>query len=188
MQADKIAVFFPGIGYHIDKPLLYFTRRLAREAGFEVKEISYTFPDKANEIKGNAGKMKDSFTLAVEQADAQLSEVAFENYSKVLFIGKSIGTAVAAHYDKEHGIGARHLILTPVPHTFDHLRAGCGVVYHGLSDPWCENDIVKEMCTKLGLELHEIADANHSLETGSAMKDVDNLRTLLERTQKFMES
>ena len=31
---NGIAVFFPGIGYHCDKPLLYFSRGLAREAGY----------------------------------------------------------------------------------------------------------------------------------------------------------
>ena len=27
----KAAVFFPGIGYHCDKPLLYYSRKLAQE-------------------------------------------------------------------------------------------------------------------------------------------------------------
>ena len=31
----KIAVFFPGIGYHCDKPLLYYVRKLAQECGYE---------------------------------------------------------------------------------------------------------------------------------------------------------
>ena len=29
----KIAVFFPGIGYHCDKPLLYYARKLVQEYG-----------------------------------------------------------------------------------------------------------------------------------------------------------
>ena len=31
----KIAVFFPGIGYHCDKPLLYYARKLVQECGCE---------------------------------------------------------------------------------------------------------------------------------------------------------
>lgn len=27
----KIAVLFPGIGYHTDKPLLYYSKKLARK-------------------------------------------------------------------------------------------------------------------------------------------------------------
>ena len=40
----KIAVFFPGIGYHCDKPLLYYARKLVQEYGYErtvMQEYSY---------------------------------------------------------------------------------------------------------------------------------------------------
>ena len=39
MQTGKIAVFFPGIGYNNDKPLLYFSRKIALEHGYEVITI-----------------------------------------------------------------------------------------------------------------------------------------------------
>lgn len=29
----KLAVFFPGIGYHCDKPLLYYSRKLVQNMG-----------------------------------------------------------------------------------------------------------------------------------------------------------
>ena len=38
----KLAVFFPGIGYTIDKPLLHYSRVLAADAGFEVKLLPNT--------------------------------------------------------------------------------------------------------------------------------------------------
>ena len=40
----KVAVFFPGIGYHCDKPLLYYSRKLAQECGYEETiALSYTY-------------------------------------------------------------------------------------------------------------------------------------------------
>ena len=42
----KAAVFFPGIGYHCDKPLLYYSRKLAQECGYEETiALSYTYPE-----------------------------------------------------------------------------------------------------------------------------------------------
>ena len=39
----KLAIFFPGIGYHADKPLLYYSRKLAGEAGYEqLAEVDFT--------------------------------------------------------------------------------------------------------------------------------------------------
>ena len=34
-QMKKLAIFFPGIGYHCDKPLLYYARKLTQECGYE---------------------------------------------------------------------------------------------------------------------------------------------------------
>lgn len=35
----KLAVFFPGIGYTVDKPLMHYSRRLAAEAGFQCLSV-----------------------------------------------------------------------------------------------------------------------------------------------------
>lgn len=41
----KIAVIFPGVGYHVDKPLLYYSRKIAAQNGYEIREVRYgNFP------------------------------------------------------------------------------------------------------------------------------------------------
>ena len=35
----QLAVLFPGIGYHADKPLLYYSAKLARAHGCEVTTV-----------------------------------------------------------------------------------------------------------------------------------------------------
>lgn len=37
----KAAVLFPGIGYHTDKPLLYYSKKIAAELGYEIIEVPY---------------------------------------------------------------------------------------------------------------------------------------------------
>ena len=50
----KLAVLFPGIGYHVDKPLLYYGRKLAVQRGYEVVGVPYgNFPDG---VKGSPEK------------------------------------------------------------------------------------------------------------------------------------
>lgn len=54
----KLAVLFPGIGYHCDKPILYFARELAKQVGYdEVINLSYIC--KADNIRGNDKKMRE---------------------------------------------------------------------------------------------------------------------------------
>lgn len=187
MNSRRVAVVFPGIGYHNDKPLLYYTKKLAREFGFDVIEITYSFPFRAKEIKGDKEKMKAAFELAAKQADEQLSSIEFGKCESILFIGKSIGTTVAAYYDKLHAVDAKHIVLTPVPQTFDYLNPGSGIVFNGNADPWCETPLVTEKCKELGVDVYVIEGANHSLETKSAMTDVQNMVDILSRIEYYIE-
>lgn len=169
----KLAVIFPGIGYHTDKPLLYYSKKLFREHGYEIVEVSYTgFPQN---VKGNKEKMEQAFQIAMKQAKEILADVNMRAYEKVVFVSKSIGTAIAAAYDQEHQIYADHIYFTPVPRTFFFVRERSGIVFHGLKDPWCETAIVKENCRRLGLTLKTFEDANHSLETGESVRDLSIL-------------
>ncbi len=185
-MGKKLAVVFPGIGYHSDKPLLYYSKKLVKEYGFEVVEVSYDFSFKAKEIKGDKDKMKDAFEIAVKQATEQLSTVEFGDCEQILFIGKSIGTTVAAYYDKTHEVDARQIVLTPVPQTFEFLRSGDGIVFNGSEDPWCETGLVRNKCHELGLELHVVEHANHSLETKSVAVDVQNMKMILDTIDKYV--
>ena len=37
----KLAVFFPGMGYTHDKPLLYYSGKLAKEHGYKIVRVEY---------------------------------------------------------------------------------------------------------------------------------------------------
>ena len=80
----KLAIFFPGIGYHADKPLLYYSRKLAGEAGYELIALKYDY--QAGNIRGNKEKMEAAFHALYAQAEAQLADVDFTAYAEVLFV------------------------------------------------------------------------------------------------------
>ena len=112
MKNKKIAVVFPGVGYHADKPLLYYSRKLAAQYGYEV--ICAEYGRLPSGIKGDAKKMYEAYEQASAHVEEQLSRIDFSSCSHVLFLSKSIGTAVAASYDRKKQIGAGHVYYTPV--------------------------------------------------------------------------
>ena len=133
----KIAVLFPGIGYHTDKPLLYYSKKLARKREYEIVEVKYgTLP---TGVKGNAEKMRKAFELAFTYAAEQLAGINFTAYDEVLFISKSVGTAVAAAYANKFAIFPRQIYYTPVVESFDAIGQ-TGIVFHGTADPWAETE------------------------------------------------
>lgn len=71
---SKLAIYFPGIGYHCDKPLLYYSRSLARELGYqECRNISYTYEGK--NIRGDQAKMREAYETLFQQAEKELEEI-----------------------------------------------------------------------------------------------------------------
>ena len=106
----KIAVFFPGIGYHCDKPLLYYARKLVQEYGYEkivMQEYSYN----GKNIRGDKKKMQEAFECLYAQAEKKLEEIAFDEYSEVLFISKSVGTIITSAYAEKYKINAARFCI-----------------------------------------------------------------------------
>lgn len=182
MSEKGLAVLFPGIGYTNDRSLLYFSGRVAVNAGYELLRVTYGgFPPG---VKGDREKMKDSFVLAGKQAEEQLRDVRWEEYEEILFISKSIGTVVASAYARERNLAVRSVIFTPLEETFLFLR-GDALVFHGTADPWAETAKIRAACEKCGVPLFITEGANHSLETGDAVKDVETLTGVVEKVKNW---
>ncbi len=181
----KLAVLFPGIGYHCDKPLLYYSQKLARQKGYEIIEIHYDFEGSIPDVKNNKELMLKAVEEFTSQAKAQLETVSFGGYGKVLFVGKSIGTAVAARIAKVKETAISQIVFTPIADTLENIPKENVIVFHGLADPWCENEIVESAFEKTGFELCRIEAANHSLETGDAMCDIEIIANVMRKVQSF---
>ena len=184
-----LAVFFPGIGYTADKPLLYYSRRLAAEQGYEVRPLSYGgFP---YGVLGDADKMAECCRSALAQAGETLAETDLAAYDDILFVGKSIGTIVAARLAAASPAAAkiRLVLYTPLEETFA-CPLGEAVAFTGEDDPWVGGSAsrIPELCRERGIPCHVIPKANHSLESGDCRRDVQALARILERTGRFIAS
>ena len=132
---NRLAVIFPGIGYTADKPLLHYSRRIAADHGFDVRVTAYSgFPPK---VQGDGDRLMNSVQIALTQAVEMLSDVDFSAYEDILFVGKSIGTIVAAKIASESPVRDRiRLVLyTPLEATFS-FAFDKAVVFTGDDDPW----------------------------------------------------
>ena len=89
----KLAILFPGIGYHTDKPLLYYSKKILKNMDYEIKEIHFSSLD------FDLNKSKDE---AYKQAKDQIEQIDLDMYDSILFISKSIGTYCAAKLAHEY--------------------------------------------------------------------------------------
>lgn len=184
---SKLMIFFPGIGYTNDRPLLYYTGKMAAsEFGFTLKKVSYRgLPDK---VKGDPVKMKEAFQAALRSAEDALKGVDFSVYPEIVMVSKSIGTAAAGAYAEEHDLCCRNIYYTPLEETFSWIRPESGIAFHGTADPWAGDEAVIRGCEKLRIPLTVIENANHSLETGDVRKDIFNLGQMMEQVYQFLST
>ena len=116
----------------------------------------------------------------------------YERYEEVLFLSKSVGTVIAAAYAKElreKGIckKLRHIFYTPLEYTFKY-DPDEAMAFLGSADPWCVPEEVIRIAKEHRIPLHVYENANHSLETGDALKDLDILKDVMDKTEGFIRN
>lgn len=188
-KQDKLAVFFPGIGYTCDRSLLYYTAVLMKELGYEVVPVAYTgFPEN---VKGDAQKMRECYSIAQDRAAEILRDINFSDYDDIVFVGKSIGTVVALTIANQFDLTVRSVLYTPLLETFDLLPMGTGtntsaVVFHGTSDQWARTPQIIAACDNHDVPLYLVGKANHSLETGDLNDDLRILKKTMQTVRGFL--
>ena len=189
-EYKKLAVVFPGMGYTADRPLLYYSAQQAKQYGYEIRKVKFhDLPFAKDALEGN-------LKTALAQAEEQLEDVDFLHCEEILFLGKSIGTAVAAAFDAKHlaqaGCRPIHMWFTPLEMTFrlaadmlaaeehpEFSRNGKALLpnnrilaFSGTKDQWADHEEIRRLATEMNIRLVVAKDANHSLETGDPRVDI----------------
>lgn len=198
-ESRKLAIFFPGIGYTKDRPLLHYSRKMAKKYGYE--EICIEYHNLPFIVEKTEEEMLRAIEKAIPQVEEQLSKIDYSDVEEILLVGKSIGTALATKLCTDrhfNDIPVRMILYTPVEATFRFLSAdtvSCtGAAAHvapaisfiGTSDPWSDLDCIIEEAKKLDIPLFTYADANHSLETPNVCECVEILKHVMDVTEKFL--
>ena len=182
MEKKKIALIFPGMGYHKDKPLLYYSTRIVRNLGYEIIHIEYLgLPPKVFD----APTLEKAGNIAYECTKEQLEKADFSQYEDILFIGKSIGTTVLSRFIKEHRITARQIWYTPIEKTFSFDTKDV-IAFIGESDPASDLGNIRKLAKDNGITLHTYPACNHSLECNDIDTDIRNLRDVMEKTRNYI--
>lgn len=64
------------------------------------------------------------------------------------------------------------------------------IAFTGSDDPWVgkEKSSIPEICKGKNIPCHIIEGGNHSLECGDALKDIENIRFVMEETASFINN
>lgn len=205
----KIAVFFPGIGYSTERPLLYYTKKMLIGYGYEIVELDYATRIDAGITKEIRDNLLNPQTVknvvlkyvgeAIRFLEDQLEKgscikkqstakgaVCFEGYDRVIFVSKSIGSVVDTVFCSKYGIKAEHIFYTPIEQAFQLMKNIDGLAFSGLADPVAKADNIREICGHHNIEFYSVSGGNHSLETGNVQADIKNLSWIISNVDDYV--
>ncbi len=172
----KLAVMFPGVGYNMDCPLLYYASFLYEANGYEQIHMKY------NNIFFEPDLTREEKSLRVrDYVWEKAKDIDFSAYDEVVFLSKSFGTAEAGYLAEKIGITPAQIYLTPVPRALPYIKEADTVVMGTADEKYPE---CKRYCDEHGVRPMYVEGANHSLEVeGKLFESLE----ILKEVMKYIE-
>lgn len=183
-ESDTLAVILPGIGYTVDRPLMDYSKKLALELGYDVLQIEYGF-----QIVRKILDRENEFQYVKRESIEIFKNALNDNYKKIIFISKSIGTIINTILCNEvKGCEVKNIYLTPVNET---LKVGVkenSLVISGTSDPLINKEAIEVIRKVKGVNLIEIKNADHSLNiNGSVLESIEILNKVIKAEKDYLK-
>ena len=110
--SSKVCFMFSGSGYNYDKPLFYYATMLMLEHKIDVVHIHYSYDEQVmnKPIEELTKVMMDDINPVINEV------LKNEQYSKSMFLGKSLGTIPIANdlMKREEFTQSKMIVLTPL--------------------------------------------------------------------------
>ena len=176
-STKNLIVLFPGAGYTVGNPLLYYADLKYYTKGYECIKINYGDCIRKDISWDKVIKSIKNYVLK------QTNRVDFSMYDDILFVSKSLGTVIAGWLDDIKGVNARHIYLTPINETLQYMKNGknISIVIAGTKDNFMDTTTLTDHCKNENVKLKLIENAGHSLEIESDMSiSIDILKEVVE--------
>lgn len=169
----KLIVFFPGAGYGLDCPLLYYADFIYETKGFDRIHMNYQSILSNRELS-----LENKLTKIREYVYEQVKDIDFALYDEVVFLSKSIGAVEAGILAKKIGINVVQIFITPIEDAIPYCNADCCVVI-GTEDKAYR--AYREYCDANCIKALFVEGANHSLEVeGQPHQSIDILKIVMQ--------
>lgn len=165
-KRDTLMVLLPGRGYTIDAPLLFYHKLLAWQLGYDTLLIEYGFHIAQADFQlGDIPKIHSETQQFVEQA------LASHDYENIIFVGKSLGTPIAAMLANAYDKTSKVILLTPIQRSQDIVQQAQTLAVIGTADRIYHAEMIVDtdivtwaVYDGLDHALHKSNNLMHSLE------------------------
>lgn len=173
----KLIVFFPGAGYGMDCPLLYYADFLFETNGYERIHMNYQ-----NILARVEISLEERLQILRKYTWSQVQSINFNEYEEIVFLSKSVGAVEAGIIAEKLDAAVKQIFLTPTEEAAIYLKSDSYVVI-GTNDKAYQS--YKTYCEEKSVRALYIEGADHSLEIVG--KPYESIKAL-EKVMRFIES
>lgn len=193
-NGESLAIFFPGVGYNNDMPLLYYPTELMSQRNIDILRVDYKYNEKEEFANTTFEEKKEWIRAdAITSVENILKK---KEYKKIIIVCKSIGTIAGVEtlsaIDKLQK--AEVIWLTPLCHNEEIVNRlnsieNRSLIIIGTGDKCFVQQNLDKLKEKGNYEVMEIPDADHSLEIkGDTIRSVQVMKEILLGIQEFIDT
>ena len=178
--SKRLHVFLPGRGYTIHAPLFHYLRNIITDNGDDVLLVQYGF-----QIAQSNYSVMNQANITVECRQA-IEDTLAKGYDETIFIGKSLGTPLAAIFANVFEQTSKVILLTPIQNSHSIIEKTPALAIIGTEDSAYDESV----CVDSELVSWKVyAGLNHSLEVPDKMiASIEVMRQIMGDCTEFLYS
>lgn len=181
-NSDILTIILPGQNYSNEKPLMYYSAKVALNLGLDVICIDYGF-----QISHKDFDLDTEFEIVIRESEHILKKCLSKKYKKIIFIGKSLGTIIQNSLSEKFTEYEQvHVYLTPVDKTFENMLKCPCLIITGTEDRKINSLNMRTMEKRANTELIKIVGGDHRLEKLDVLNSIKMLITTMTALKEFM--
>lgn len=187
--SKTICFMFSGSGYNYDKPLFYYATMTMLQNKIDIVHIHYSY----SEHMWKKPLEEISKTMINDINPVIVDVLKNDQYSKTIFIGKSLGTIPIAIdlMKRDEYKKSKMILLTPLlkfDSIFDSIMNSKhqGLLVIGDKDPYFNLNQIQQLSNS-NVKIEVVQNANHSLDIGE-FETTNSLLTLSRVMEKLQEA
>ena len=188
--SSTVCFMFSGSGYNYDKPLFYYATMLMLEHKIDVVHIHYSYDEQVmnKPIEEVTKVMMDDINPVINEV------LKNEQYSKSMFLGKSLGTIPIANdlMKREEFLQSKMIVLTPLLN-FESIFESIlhsnheGLLVIGDKDHHYNANKIDQLY-KTNLTINVVKNANHSVNVGEfeTENSIEAIAKIIEKLKEIV--
>jgi hypothetical protein len=177
----RLIVMLPGRGYTNEAPVMFHTRQMALENGYDVLSVQYGFQ------AGNTDIQPEQLPFLQQDVTLAAQPVLARGYREVCIVGKSLGTPLAVELAKTLTTDEISLILlTPIGAALQDMGSIRTLAVIGTKDPLYSPELVNDASPNMRWRVFD--GLNHGLiHDGSWRTSLIALPEIIQACETFIK-